>query len=40
MLKIKDVIDLKELEEYGFKKEPEKSYYYKKCLEGDSRESE
>ena len=28
MLKIKDNIDLKELEKYGFKKEPEKAYYY------------
>ncbi len=28
MLKIKDNVDLKELEKYGFKKEPEKAYYY------------
>lgn len=35
MLKIKDNVDLKELEKYGFKKEPEKSYYYKSCSEGE-----
>lgn len=28
MLKIKDNVDLKELEKYGFKLEPEKAYYY------------
>lgn len=33
MLKIKDDIDLKELEKYGFKKEPTKSYYYKEISE-------
>ena len=31
MLKIKDNVDLKELEKYGFKLEPEHSYYYKNC---------
>ena len=33
MLKIKDDVDLKELEKYGFKKEPTKSYYYKEIDE-------
>lgn len=33
MLKIRDDIDLKQLEKYGFKKEPEKSYYYKNCVD-------
>ena len=28
MLKIKDNVDLKILRKYGFKKDPEKSYYY------------
>ncbi len=33
MLKIKDNVDLKELEKYGFRKEPTKSYYYKEIAE-------
>lgn len=33
MLKIKDNVDLKELKKYGFKIEPEKSYYYKDYID-------
>lgn len=33
MLKIRNDVDLKELEKYGFKKEPEKNYYYKNCVD-------
>lgn len=33
MLKIKDSVELKELEKYGFKIEPGKSYYYKTISE-------
>lgn len=32
MLKIKDGVDLKELERFGFKYDEEMNYYYKKCL--------
>lgn len=32
MLKIKDNVDLKELERFGFKKDKESGVYYKKCL--------
>ena len=31
MLKIKDEVDLKELEEFGFKYDEEMDYYYKHC---------
>ena len=32
MLKIKNNVDLKELEKFGFKYDEEMNYYYKKCL--------
>ena len=32
MLKIKDDVDLKELEKYGFKYDEEMKYWYKHCL--------
>ena len=32
MLKIKDNVDLKELEKFGFKYDKEMKYYYKHCL--------
>ena len=32
MLKIKDDVDLKELEKFGFKYDEEMKYYYKHCL--------
>lgn len=32
MLKIKDNVDLKELEKFGFKYDEEMKYYYKHCL--------
>ena len=32
MLKIKDNVDLKELEKFGFKYDEKMNYYYKQCL--------
>lgn len=32
MLKIKDNVDLKELEKFGFKYDESMNYWYKKCL--------